>query len=371
MKRILSVLLLLLLLRCYSAQELVYEHYNGYLYGKIIIPYETLVFPKDQEQTSYVINLQIKNNQDKWINIIRDLNITVPRRLWLENTAIPIDFGAPLEPGTYKAVLKLRNKKMGIKRQLNRELIIGKQDTEIGPSWITAMRDSVVFIPPNLDEFGSQYSIVDFRQRFSLVLDSLRISRGDNQLIINQPVSPVSLDLSPYLKAGISEKLSFSVFEANIQYNLEPFLYTPWFSYSIRYSLEDQISQLRYEASQNEWQVLSKLPASKYAEAIDGFWKNHDPSPGTARNESRESFSQRVIRADEQFTIHKKLQGWKSDRGRIYIKYGEPDDISSETFPLGRYPNIIWSYYKENRRFIFADIGGYGQYTLRNKQDEY
>jgi hypothetical protein len=71
------------------------------------------------------------------------------------------------------------------------------------------------------------------------------------------------------------------------------------------------------------------------------------------------------------FTIHKKLKGWASDRGRIYIKFGEPDEITTDVHPIGRYPNITWTYYKQNKEFYFADVKGYGQYILRNKEAEY
>lgn len=371
MKRTLSLLILIVALKCLAAQEIVYENHAGTLYGTVVIPYESIIFPKDQEQSTYTINLEIKNSKGKWISAIRDHQLFLPQRQWLNDTAIPIDFELKLDPGTYKANLKLRNKQAGVKKQLSREIVVSKQDSEIGFSWIRAQRDSVIFIPSMLESFGEQYLRLDYRQRFSLAIDSLRIAIGNQKLVINEPVSPVVLDLSPYLQPERTDTIIFSIFEGNIQYNLDPFLYTPWFSYSIRYTPEDQLAQLRYIASQNEWQILSHLPDSKHVEAIDGFWNKHDPSPGTLRNESREQFSERVIKADEKFTIHKRLQGWKSDRGRIYIKYGEPDDIVSEVFSMGRYPSVIWSYYKEDRRFIFADTKGYGQYTLRNKQDEY
>lgn len=371
MKRTLSLLILIIALKCLTAQEIVYENHAGTLYGTVVIPYESIIFTKDQEQSTYILNLQVKNSKGGWISAIHELQLVLPRRQWLQDTAIPIDFELKLDPGTYKANLQLRNKQAGVKKQSTHEIVVSKQDSEIGFSWMRAVRDSVIFIPSSLDSFGEQYSQLEYRQHFSLAIDSLRIAIGHQKLVINKPVSPVVLDLAPYLERDSTEAILFSIFEGNIQYNLDPLLYTPWFSYSIRYTPEDQLAQIRYVASQNEWQILSHLPDSKYVEAIDGFWSKHDPSPGTIRNESREAFSERVIKADEKFTIHKRLQGWKSDRGRIYIKYGEPDDIVSEVFSIGRYPSVIWSYYKEDRRFIFADTQGYGQYTLRNKQDEY
>jgi len=65
------------------------------------------------------------------------------------------------------------------------------------------------------------------------------------------------------------------------------------------------------------------------------------------------------------------LKGWKSDRGRIYIKYGEPDEVYNEVHPLDLKPYIVWVYYRPNLVFVFMDMGGYGQYELRNKDEEY
>jgi hypothetical protein len=89
------------------------------------------------------------------------------------------------------------------------------------------------------------------------------------------------------------------------------------------------------------------------------------------RNENRERFYSRVLRADELFTIHKRLSGWRSDRGRIHIKFGEPEQIVNNAFPIGEAPSIKWYYYRLNRLFIFTDERGYGHYTLRNKDEEY
>ena len=48
-------------------------------------------------------------------------------------------------------------------------------------------------------------------------------------------------------------------YESNIYYKMEPFLYSPWFSYGLKYSTGDQLAQIRYIATQSEWQVLRKV----------------------------------------------------------------------------------------------------------------
>jgi len=60
---------------------------------------------------------------------------------------------------------------------------------------------------------------------------------------------------------------------------------------------------------------------------IERFWLRRDPTPGTVENEFKEEHYRRLAYANQRFAIG--IPGWKTDRGRIYIKYGPPDEIDS------------------------------------------
>ncbi len=60
---------------------------------------------------------------------------------------------------------------------------------------------------------------------------------------------------------------------------------------------------------------------------IDLFWINRDPTPDTEENEYRDEYYQRVAYANERFSAG--VAGSKTDRGRIYILHGPPDEIES------------------------------------------
>jgi GWxTD domain-containing protein len=60
---------------------------------------------------------------------------------------------------------------------------------------------------------------------------------------------------------------------------------------------------------------------------IEAFWQRRDPTPDTEENEYKEEHYQRIAYANEHFAAG--IPGWKSDRGRIYIMYGKPDEIES------------------------------------------
>jgi GWxTD domain-containing protein len=60
---------------------------------------------------------------------------------------------------------------------------------------------------------------------------------------------------------------------------------------------------------------------------IEQFWERRDPTPGTAENEFKEEHYRRLAYANQHFASNQ--AGWKTDRGRIYIRYGPPDEIDS------------------------------------------
>ncbi|MEE9271115.1 MAG: GWxTD domain-containing protein, partial [Candidatus Krumholzibacteria bacterium] len=55
---------------------------------------------------------------------------------------------------------------------------------------------------------------------------------------------------------------------------------------------------------------------------------------------------------------------WSSDRGRIYIKHGEPDEIEVRSDPYLQGSYLIWRYYQDNKTFVFFDRFGLGEYRL-------
>ncbi len=60
---------------------------------------------------------------------------------------------------------------------------------------------------------------------------------------------------------------------------------------------------------------------------IEQFWLRRDPSPDTVENEYKEEHYRRIAYANERFSAG--MQGWRTDRGRIYIVYGPADEIES------------------------------------------
>jgi GWxTD domain-containing protein len=92
------------------------------------------------------------------------------------------------------------------------------------------------------------------------------------------------------------------------------------------------------------------------------FWKKRDPTPGTDINEALEEHLRRVRYVNAEFGSVD--PGWKTDRGRVYIKHGQPDQVDTATDPYMQGEYLIWRYYINNLVFVFYDRFGLGDYRL-------
>src|SRR5882724_414893 len=161
--------------------------------------------------------------------------------------------------------------------------------------------------------------------------------------------------------------------------NVKPELkkaYKDWLEKDVAYIITDE-----------ERKAFKKLQTDDERERfIEEFWRRRDPDPDTDENEFKEEYYERVAYANEHFSSG--IPGWKSDRGRIWIMYGKPDE--RETHPMGgnyerpsyegggsttTYPFEIWFY-----RYIagvgsgveieFVDPTGSGEYRIARNPNE-
>ena len=89
---------------------------------------------------------------------------------------------------------------------------------------------------------------------------------------------------------------------------------------------------MAYIISDEERAAFKSLQTDEEREHfIEQFWLRRDPTPGTVENEFKEEHYRRIAYANEHFATS--IPGWKTDRGRIYITYGPPDE--KESHPSG------------------------------------
>jgi GWxTD domain-containing protein len=97
--------------------------------------------------------------------------------------------------------------------------------------------------------------------------------------------------------------------------------YKTWLNEDVRWIITDEELAAFKQLSNDE----------ERDQFIEGFWGRRDPTPDTIENEYKEEHYRRIAYANEHFAAG--IPGWKTDRGRIYVVYGAPDEI--ESHPTG------------------------------------
>jgi len=95
--------------------------------------------------------------------------------------------------------------------------------------------------------------------------------------------------------------------------------YRKWLNEDVAYIITDE-----------ERKAFKRLSTDDERETfIEDFWLRRDPTPDTEENEYKEEHYRRIAYANERFASG--IPGWKTDRGRIYIVYGPPDEIDDHS----------------------------------------
>ena len=104
---------------------------------------------------------------------------------------------------------------------------------------------------------------------------------------------------------------------------------------------------------------------------IEAFWNHRDPTATTAENEFKDNHYDRIRYADHNFGRSAPKQGWQTDRGRIYILLGKPNDIEKFFSEPGIYNTEVWFYQgmaeyglPSDFYLIFFQRDGIGEYVL-------
>src|SRR5438067_7728435 len=161
--------------------------------------------------------------------------------------------------------------------------------------------------------------------------------------------------------------------------NVKPELnkaYKDWLEKDVAYIITDE-----------ERKAFKKLQTDDERERfIEEFWRRRDPDPDTDENEYREEYYERIAYANEHFASG--IPGWKTDRGRIWIMYGKPDETEShpaggaynrESYEGGgstsTYPFERWFYrylagVGSGVEIEFVDPTGSGEYRIARNPDE-
>jgi GWxTD domain-containing protein len=130
--------------------------------------------------------------------------------------------------------------------------------------------------------------------------------------------------------------------------------------------LDDLYNKAKYIALQSEtdqYDLLTNLEGKR--EFMFNFWEARKNDPLVSENYSYVSYVERVKESNVKYSGMGK-KGWQTDRGRIYITYGEPNEIERYPNEPETRPYETWNYHdiEGGVFFIFGDITGFSDYQL-------
>ena len=118
--------------------------------------------------------------------------------------------------------------------------------------------------------------------------------------------------------------------------------------------------------ARTEGGIFRNLSVEGKRRYLQQFWGRRDPTPGTASNQAMTDFYRQVAYANSAFHQGRvgTMPGWRTDRGRIYLRYGRPDEMLQRPMASPR-PYEAWKYTRERGYYyVFVDRNGMGDYSL-------
>ncbi len=235
------------------------------------------------------------------------------------------------------------------------------------------------------DESGSDSLRLDqlvFNSREQLVINkSKQIDRKVDSRVEVGSVHAYKLPTDTYTlvctlidsaaKHGVSSSKKFFVYNPGVVYadtftQQTSSVLSTAFGVMSEEEIDDLYSKAKYIALQSEidqYELLTNLEGKR--EFIFNFWEARTNDPLVSENYSYLAYIQRVKESNAKYAAMGK-KGWKTDRGRIYIMHGEPNEIERYPNEPQTRPYEKWNYndIEGGIYFIFGDITGFSDYQL-------
>jgi GWxTD domain-containing protein len=132
--------------------------------------------------------------------------------------------------------------------------------------------------------------------------------------------------------------------------------------------LATEFRQAQYVATDQEIKTFSQITsADGRREFLAKFWTEVEAGRQGLTGIARMAYLQRVLIASQRYRAMGH-EGWKTDRGRVYVLYSDPDEVERFPSSLDSRPYESWHYYgiENGIEFDFVDRSGFGDYVLVN-----
>jgi len=188
---------------------------------------------------------------------------------------------------------------------------------------------------PELHLYYELYNFTDISQK--KCKESITITRKEK--IVREISNNISLQdsITPIHRMVDISDLEQGLYEITFGFDCGDTIKTVSDEFSIKKSIiaaetrffidkEKEIEFVKYFLNSAEKKKLQSLRNELKIEFISRYWKAKDPDPQTNKNELIDILRKRLQYVNDRFAYQKK-DGWRTDRGRLYLKYGEPDEI--------------------------------------------
>jgi GWxTD domain-containing protein len=134
------------------------------------------------------------------------------------------------------------------------------------------------------------------------------------------------------------------------------------------FDLKLAIDALRHIATEAELDSINAFSSSKSMKAFMAFWRKRNPDTTRAYNPAMAEYYRRVDETIKRFSSANEMDGYRTDRGRIYILFGSPS-FTNRLLKPNSVPTEIWTYENLKRRFTFTDQRKTGNYILTKMEN--
>lgn len=383
---------------------------DGYtLFYSYKIPYAQLFFQKEDDNftSGLKVSIEIKDSSNGFVKrifderniFVKDFEATNSRSIFLQGL-----LSTELKDGKYKIFTVISDKSSKLERKLPpMDLEISKSVLILNPIILESEKDicdnnesyilstnssaipfnkpeNILAIPVidstiksltiNIKSVGSEKDSSSSIKVTEFVMGSPKMTLCNGSVII--PVSENKTPIKYFLIKNFASKLNEGPIKLEVipndnankktDFNLN----VVWIGKPL--SLLDTEAAIKYLNIVEPNEKVSELLSSDDNKiALYNYWKSVDPTRETNYNEVMCEFYQRIDYSEYHFSTIMGNDGAKSDRGKTYIKFGQPDKIERNT---NNEDHIVesWFYNNPKKTFVFIDKDGTGKFNLAATQ---
>jgi GWxTD domain-containing protein len=358
---------------------------------KFISRYETSLIIRKDDATWF-------SKSWKWGAVLSDFDVTNSKHLY-QYQSVAVKFkdagGKNLQDGEYEVFLEVTDKFSSRdyknKRKLNYSggaanqkvyhteitFLQGELSDTLSGLNITATRNIIDINRPYFalaSVFGPSAQNIEINTRiYKTDKEQKSLFFQDNNEFESDSLGKCTIKYPlPYKKMTEGKySIRFSITAADTSYEIERDFSVLWFLKPLYlFKVDLAVRPLKYLISPEEMEKVKNYDLPELTKWFTDFWKGRDPDTTTVFNELQEVYYTRVSEAVRLYSTRFQ-EGWQTDRGMVFLLYGEPSEVENRKYSVNSLPHIIWKYnYPDNvRQFVFVDKMKTGDFVLVDNEE--